>query len=315
MTSFNPINYSLRPSKIIQRTLAFEGLARLKTSLELEDILYVGFGSVWFADFHVAHKSLGIQDMISIEEDPITVRRAIFNQPFKTVTVIEGRSSLVLPKLYANRTYHKRPWLVWLDYTKALDEETVEEFRLAVEKLPQNSVLLATFNALASNYGQAPVDRPGRVKTLLGSVVPDDLSPEQCSSRLISETLADLSLKFLMSEAADIRRPGGFLPAFKLPYADNAAMVTIGGIFPAKGAVVAAESVIEDRDWPGIASGQISVPHLTLKEVAVLQSQLPTSTPLDRATVKNLGFDLKDEELRAFERYYKQYPSFVRVAT
>lgn len=87
MYNFDPINYSLRPNKVIQRQVAFDGLAMFASALNLARAKYVGFGSIWFADFILAHKRLGISDMLSVEVDEITYKRAKFNAPFRTITV------------------------------------------------------------------------------------------------------------------------------------------------------------------------------------------------------------------------------------
>src|SRR5690242_14750990 len=120
MASFNRVNFSLRPSKSIQRSLVFEGVRRLQECMELDEIVYVGFGSIWFADFQIAHKLLHIRDMISIEADEIAFKRAEFNQPFASVKVIRGLSYDVLPTLYTDSRLMLNPWLIWLDYTNAL---------------------------------------------------------------------------------------------------------------------------------------------------------------------------------------------------
>ena len=75
MPSFDAINYSLRPSKAIQRQLIFEGIRELHGQLLLSDSVYVGLGSVWFTDFVLAHEILNIKHMVSIEEDEIGFAR------------------------------------------------------------------------------------------------------------------------------------------------------------------------------------------------------------------------------------------------
>lgn len=100
MASFDAVNYSLRPSKTIQRQIVFDCVRSLQAGLNLERLVYVGFGSIWFTDFVMAHKLLGIDDMVSLEADDIGYRRAVFNSPFSTVRVKHGYSYDVLPNLY-----------------------------------------------------------------------------------------------------------------------------------------------------------------------------------------------------------------------
>jgi len=44
MPSFDAVNYSLRPSKSIQRQIIFEGVRLLQGKLNLRRLAYIGFG-------------------------------------------------------------------------------------------------------------------------------------------------------------------------------------------------------------------------------------------------------------------------------
>ena len=129
----------------------------------------------------------------------------------------------------------------------------------------------------------------------------------------MQETLADLALDFMQSIAAEISRPGGFVPAFRLIYRDQSPMVTVGGVLPAKGAAGIASTVVRDGSWPGRPEKPIMAPHLTIREASALQSKLPRMDKLSRALVQSLGFDLADEQIEAFETHYRQYPAFAQV--
>jgi hypothetical protein len=312
MASFSTVNYSLRPSKSIQRQLIFDGVRQLQSRLDLEQMIYIGFGSVWFTDFVMAHKLLNVHEMISIEGNEIGYRRAVFNVPFATVRVKHGFSGAVLPELFVDENLRKKPWMIWLDYDYELNESARDDLRSVVENAPQNSILLATFNGLETKYGQA-TDRPERLREVLGDVVPDDLAKNACRSDRMQATLADLATDFLVSSAADIARPGGFVPAFKIVYQDGAPMVTVGGVLPAKGAARVAADTIDCADWPCRPPAPIKAPNLTMREAAVLQAQLPKDGPLSRANVQALGFDLEEHEIEAFQTYYRQYPSFAQI--
>jgi hypothetical protein len=312
MPSFNVVNYSLRPNKSIQRRLVFEGIILLKVHLDLDRLVYIGLGSIWFADFHMAHKLLQIKDMISMEADEIGFRRAAFNQPFKTITVKNGHSFEILPMLLYDSVLSGRPWLVWLDYDGPLEETVVEDIRIPIENAPRNTVLLTTFSAAGRRFGK-PAERPARLQALLGGVVPDDLDKELCRDEPLPATLVDLTTKFMISAAASMARPGGFISAFRLTYRDTTPMVTVGGILPAKAAVGAAKASINKSDWPGVVTEPIAAPHLTLLEVAVMQAQLPRSRRLSRKSIQRLDVDLEEEQIRSFERYYRYYPAFVQI--
>jgi Putative O-methyltransferase len=312
MASFNAINYSLRPSKSIERHIVFDCIRVLQNGVDLRNMLYLGFGSVWFTDFMLAHKYLDIDEMISIEAHEIGFKRAQFNAPFSSVTVKEGQSSIILPELFDDDELLDKPWLIWLDYDYELREDIRDDLRLIVERAPANSMLLATFNGHERSYGR-PADRVDRLSQILGNVVPDDLEKTACKGDRMLETLGNLSINYLRSVAAEVSRPGGFIPAFNLPYQDGSPMITIGGVLPSVEDAQQLTDLIEHDTWNGFMTKPIRAPHLTMKEAVFLQSKLPKDEPLSRGYIQSLGLDLEDEELEAFQAYYKHYPAFAQV--
>ncbi len=314
MASFDSVNYSLRPSKGIQREVVFEGVAALKSHLDLSDMVYIGFGSVWFSDFVPAHKVLQIQDMVSIEADEVGHCRAIFNRPYATVDVRHGYSYEILPQLFVDPKYCARPWVVWLDYDKGLEEDEVDDVRAVVERSPENTILLVTFDGRGEEYGQRR-ERLGRLAEIFGDVVPDELSREQCLGNHMQETLADLVLDFMKSVGVESGRDGGFVPAFRVIYKDSAEMVTVGGIIPRASEASTSRSVVLDGSWRCWPEGRIAAPLLTIREAKTLRSMLPSEAELSRERVKESGFDLLEEQIETFERYYREYPMFAQIVT
>jgi hypothetical protein len=311
MPSFDTVNYSLRPSKTIQRQLVFEGMRALQAALDPVRV-YIGLGSIWFTDFIMAHKLLSIDDMVSIESNEVGYCRALFNSPYVTVRVRRGFSSEVLPVLYKDQLYAGRPWMIWLDYDSEFDEGKGEDIRSIIENAPDSSVLLVTFNGNAMKYGKAP-DRPELLKRVFGSVVPDTLSKSSCRDDKMQEILADFTIALMKSIAGDIARPGRFIPAFRLIYKDTTPMITVGGLLPPRGAVRTALAVVGEATWPCQPKIPIAAPLLTMREAAVLQSQLPCVERLSRTLVRNLGFDLEEHQIEAFEEYYRYYPAFAQI--
>ncbi len=314
MASFDTVNFGLRPSKSIQRQIVFGGIRLLQSRLDLKEPVYVGLGSIWFVDFVMAHKILSINDMISIEQDDIGYLRARFNSPFATVDVRRGSSSEVLPRLCEDAGVNARPWVIWLDYDRSFDEDASDDMRLIVESAPENSIVLATFNAAETKYGAAN-ERPDRLKELFEGVVPEGLSKNQCKEHRMQRTLADLAVNFMKAIASEARRPGGFVPAFQIIYRDTAPMVTAGGVLPSEANRRLAESRIKATDWRCRPPAAITAPHLTIREAMALQSRLPDPAGLTRGVVQALGFDLEEEQIRVYERYYREYPSFAEIVT
>ena len=312
MASFDQVNYSLRPSKTIERLLAFDSVRQLMNALPLDNMLYVGFGSIWFVDFYIAHKFLGLRDSASIEANNIGFARARFNRPFSTCSVFHGYSSTVIPRLLKKPAFKNRPWFLWLDYDYELREDVADEIRFCIENLPENSVFLVTFSGKGARYG-TPVSREENLRRILGDALASDLDEEALDDDL-AHTLADGALAFMSDVAVNLMRPGGFLEAFRLIYTDTSTMVTVGGVLPAKGARVAAEVIVNGDAWAGWDDDEIQAPHLTWLEASKLQQLLPREGRVTKAEVREMGFDLSREQLASFARYYKYYPYFAQVS-
>lgn len=314
MSSFKSVNFSLRPGKTVQRRIAFEGVKRLQELLRLEDRLYIGLGSIYFTDFISAHKDLGIQDLVSIECNPIGAKRAHFNRPFKTVQVIEGLSTEILSDLADDETVNERPWVVWLDYDGALNDVVVEDLRLICERAPEDTLVLVTVNAHAGSYGR-PEERNECLQNLLGDVVPEDMPEERFSHSPMPLTLSELALNYMKSCAAQIMRPGKFVPAFAIPYSDHTSMVTFGGFLPSEGSAQKVSDLVLGEGWPCWVGELIEVPPLTQKEFVTLQAQLPSSDSLTIDLLKELGFSLHESQLSSFEKYYLYYPIYIQAVS
>ncbi|WP_421866059.1 O-methyltransferase [Parvibaculum sp.] len=313
MSSFDVVNYSLRPNKSIQRAIVFDGLRKLGEVIELKNARYIGFGSIWFTDFQKAHKELHLEEMISIEGDEVGFSRAQFNKPYRTVRIEKGLSGDVLPVLLSEEDLVGAPWIAWLDYDGGLDESVADDLQLLVERAPPNSVVLTTFNGSGQRKYGKPKDRPKLLKSVLGDVVPDDLKAEDCDDKHLPETLAVNVLAYMQSVGVAVARPGGFVPAFRLTYRDGASMTTVGGVLPQRGAVPAVRDIVSSPEWQGFVEQPITAPLLTVREAAALQAKLPGGRKLTRRVVQSLGFDLDDAQIQAFERYYRYYPSYAQV--
>lgn len=203
--------------------------------------------------------------------------------------------------------------MIWLDYDYDFNESVRDDLRSAIENAPTNSILIVTVNGLDKKYAGKPIERPERLRSLFGALVPDDLAMADCKGEKMQKTLADFGLDFMKSVAADMARPGGFVPAFRIVYEDGPPMVTIGGVLPAKADFSAAKEAVGAANWPAWPTLAIRAPHLTMREAAVLQSRLPGATKLTREKVKELGFDLEDGQIEVFETYYREYPAFAQV--
>ena len=168
MSSTNTIDFSLRQNKAIERAIVFDSLSSCRPLLG-ENPVYVGLGSVWFQDFRLARRILGIQTMFSIEADDRIWRRAEFNRPYAEIEVLNGWTEDVLPDLLARPELEDRPWIVWLDYDTVLKQQYLSELIDLVGALADGSVVLTTFSARSSKYNSDPKKRSGLTTTAVWS--------------------------------------------------------------------------------------------------------------------------------------------------
>ncbi len=314
MSSTSRIDYSLRQNKAIERSIVFDGLKDVYSlTSPREPLVYIGFGSVWFTDFHLAHRQLGVDDMISIEVDEVTATRAKFNRPYKTIEVLHGDSNDLIPELLERPDLRDRPWIVWLDYDKAMDEERIAQLDELARYAPNGSSIITTFSGTPGAYGR-PNQRAKSISELFDFASPADLKVDHVRDEDdLSRVLAETVERRLVSVAIQAGRPRP-VPLFSLRYRDGAPMVTVGVHLPGASSLEAVQELTEGKNWPGKVGKAITTPPLTSREVETIRSLLPAKTALTRADLQELGLDLEAGQLDAFVAHYRRYSLFAQLA-
>ncbi len=329
MPSFDSVNYYLRPNKNIERKLLFEGLARLGRTFNIRDYQYIGFGSIWFVDFLIAHRLLGISDMVSIENTNPGFERAQFNKPFRCITIRHGDSSRLIPDL----DFRGRPVVAWLDYDKPLRQSQVlEDITLLCAKAIGGSIIIVTINAhtnqlgdaassaedalksinsIITNVGLEEAEKLSRIEELsrqvdvkqfaarkqaleelVGDLMPSELSPKDFQRKRFPTVLARVLFNKFDHSIRATGRIERFQPLFNFSYQDNAPMITVGGMVASESdlALMEQSKVQEEFYVTGREQFDIDVPQLTIKEKMALDRLLP------EANSKELTADsIKDE--------------------
>ncbi|MDN3029745.1 O-methyltransferase [Streptomyces sp. S.PB5] len=266
------INYQIRPSKAVQRHMIVDVCRRLTAMARLEDYQYVGFGALEFVDFHLVHRALNISDMISIEADEASIDRYLFNRPFKTVQVVPGRSSTVLPDLSWDRLS-----IVWLDYTGRLNDEVINDVSLLCGKLQPGSALFVTLNARP----ETQIDQ--RRKMLADFVgeerIPANVTDESLAVWGLAQTQHTILTDLIIKGLRDRQVSAEWRQVVDIHYADGAKMQTFGGIVVGPGSSVGFDSCrFKELDFVRYAGEDpflVRVPILTPKERRTLEEQLP----------------------------------------
>lgn len=318
--SFAKIDYSIRPAKFAERKMLCEIFRRVGPFEPVEDYTYVGLGSVWFADFALFHRALGLKTMVSIERVKSAEARVEANKPFRTIAVSYDTSSNVLPNLD-----WKKRHLIWMDY----DDPIMPEMLLDARTVSANA-LSGTIFAIsvqchkARELIEAEADTEQRIppldrltarferKRISANMMEDDLIGWRFG------TLSRNMFRFEVEDALTIRNltlpdeeKVRFHPICDFEYADGAKMTTIIGMFAAKkDRALVKQCAFNTLDFLP-SSGRllrIKVPLLTAREMRHLERQLPKAA----SGSWDLG-SIPASEANLFANFYRYFPNFASV--
>jgi len=307
MPSYRHIHYALRPAKNVERKLIVETMQRLSRIVDVPRMRYVGMGSVYFADFSLFHRRLGISEMHSIEHAGTEAlqERLKFNRPYHTNLHFTVTSD-ALPTI---------PWdmpsLVWLDYDGKLSDRILTDLEIVVSTCSVPTVLVVTVNV-------EPGHHEGRYDDFVSNVS-EELLPAYVRSDadLAGRKMGDVSrnvMSVLVHDSLAIRN-GVLSPEERIlapqllhfRYKDGARMLTVAWLLHSANWQERVASC-NLSELPFTSQGdepfEISVPKLTVRETLHLDSQLPAS-----GTISSPGVAAAD--LTAYSRLYRYLPSFV----
>lgn len=310
--SFEAINYMLRPNKNVERKLITSTLLSIGRRFDVGRYRYVGFGSMWFTDFVLMHKILGISDMVTIESQASRRKRVEFNKPYACINVRMEEASSALGEVL-----DAKPAVVWLDYDGALKSALTGDLETAVGAMVSGSMILVSVNARVEQLQKQQVDGVDvSMSQYLANICEND-SLKAESSRLtkndfpalVSEILHDRLKSAVLSSKPSCE----FMPIWSFWYADDSDMVTVGGMV----ADAEAQALLDtcSFDFPGCDRTRnlfrIDLPILTEREKRALDKLLPSPRPLQP---RDLQFELRPTEIEAYEKFYLQYPVFNEIA-
>ena len=313
MSSHRKFNYSLRPAKNIERKMICEALQRLSHFAQLNTYRYVGFGSRYFSDFALFHKSLGIRDMISIEKEANNKQWFDFNKPYQCIEMRYGNSSEILPELSWNMLT-----ILWLDYDGSLEESVFADMEIFCSKAVSGSIILITVNADSGNNQNFNnnTDALENFRSQIGeNRTPTNLTskditkankPNTCRKIINNEILAQLSTANRIKPDEDRLN---YHQLFNFVYSDGAQMLTTGGIvLKASDEDTLKKCFFSDFDFikPDESNYRIEVPNLTFREIHYLNQQLPLgNNPIETF--------IPQKEIEQYSKIYRYFPAFTEA--
>lgn len=302
--SYEKVFYDLRPAKQVERRMLLDAFGRMMNGgIPIRSYQYTGMGSIYFFDFVLFYKLLGMRQLLSVEYDVSITKRVAFNRPFRTVRVEMAPIGEVIPHLPGDRRH-----LLWLDYDSRIDGTCLRDSAAAAYHLSPGSILLVTVDAEPPS-GSGPTEWYEYYREQAGDYLPMDLDESAFGlSRLPS--INARTLCSAIESGVAIREEVRYLPLFAFSYADGHEMVTVGGMIGGE----AEEAELAACDWTDasyirVESNaelcRIRVPRLTRRERLYLDQYMPCDQgwhPRD--------FELSEEELEAYRDIHQFYPLY-----
>ena len=103
---------------------------------------YTGMGSIYFVDFILFHRYLGIKRMVSVEKAEEIKRGVHFNRPYGSIEIFIGDIADYIPSLSKDRKH-----ILWLDFDFVISREAIGAVVMAAAQLSPGSILLVTIDA------------------------------------------------------------------------------------------------------------------------------------------------------------------------
>lgn len=294
---------------------------RLSHFQAVETYKYVGFGSVWFSDFTLLHRTLGIKEMLSIEQAVHARDRFEANKPF-WIDIDFRSSSQALPDLDYSRRH-----FIWLDYDGHISTQMLSDAAIIGARAGSGTALIISVQcAKAPDLAEAErarVTDPEAISAV--ERFRQRLGPERVPGELQNEDLSGWAFGSLsrsmffneISRALETRRIANpddevrFRVICEFEYEDGAKMTSLALVFYSP----ADEGVLNSCGFESLeflnadnSPVYIPTPKLTLKEFRELESQLP----LSNGRQLEIGF-VPEAEAKGFAAMYRYLPNFAVI--
>jgi hypothetical protein len=306
--SYDKVHYEFRPAKQVERRMIVDMLHRLmEAGFPISSYQYTGLGSLYFIDFILFRRYLGITRMVSAEASSEVKKRVRFNKPYGKIEIYPGDIADYIPFLSNDRKH-----ILWLDYDQVITATAIDAIVLAATQLSAGSLLLVTVDA------EPPVKNGNTKKwrryfqaeagEYLGNLARDRQFPR---SRLvaINTAIIDRAIKQGLAGRTDV----SFFPLLNFVYADGHKMLSLGGMIgsPEDGRKL---NTLSSDQLPFLRRSlseepfSIRVPLVTRKERLYLDAAMPCAN-----SWRPREFEFKAEDLQAYREIYPYFPAYTEM--
>jgi hypothetical protein len=307
--SYEKVHYEFRPAKQVERRMLLDLFQRLmEAGYRISSYQYTGMGSIYFIDFVLFHRYLGIKKMVSVECVHEIKKRVHFNRPYGSIEIFMGDIAEYIPRLSRDRKH-----ILWLDYDFVLRRDAVEAILLAAAQLSPGSFLVVTVDAEPPGPKEwGPKDWCKYFKQEAGDYLGNKARERHFAKSRLVEVNASIIESAIQHGLAG-REDVDFIPLMNFVYADGHCMLTLGGMIGAeedRRRVLALERAKLPflRDSLAADPYYIRVPLLTRKERLHLDSVMPC-----RESWRPSEFEMKAEDLQTYREIHPYYPAYTEV--
>lgn len=307
--SYRKVPYDLRECKQVERRMLIDAMLRLAAAgFSISDYQYTGMGSVYFFDFMLFHKFLGIDKLLSVEISKSVEKRVEFNRPFGVVTAVIDEIGNVIPKLDRDVKH-----ILWLDYDSNIVANYLSDVVSSLTILSPGSILLVTVDVEPPELPEAETSGPEQWQQYFAREAAGYLPETVDKATFARSNLVKLNIEVIwnaVSRGMRSRKSMEFCPLFNFVYKDGHRMLTIGGMLCAAedkrrlmsssvtNAVYFRRSFADDPF-------EIKVPRFTKREKLLLDRAMPCA---DEWLPKD--FEAISDDIKAYRDVYRFLPNY-----
>lgn len=311
--SHEKVHYEFRPAKQVERRMLLHAFQELRTlGYAISNYEYTGLGSIYFVDFALFHRYLGLTRMTSVEGDTDVRKRVEFNRPYKLINLVHDDMSAQIPRLSSRRRH-----ILWLDFDSILTADLLDAVHLAVTQLSTQSILLITVD----------VEPPGRPEDGLKKWNPTawmqyyrneagvyfwrGISKRDFARDALPVTNARIVQAVIREGLRE--RDEVFIDMFSFLYADGHRMLSVGGMIGGEEDSKKIRSLINRHILFFMRDNimdpfPIRVPLVTRKERLYLDAHMPC-----RSSWSPRAFTMKTTDVKDYSAIYQYYPAYTEM--
>lgn len=311
--SHQKVHYEFRPAKQVERRMLLHALNSLRdVGYPISSYEYTGLGSIYFIDFVLFHRYLGLTKLTSVEGDVEVKRRVDFNCPYELIKVVHDDMSAQIARLSNERRH-----IIWLDFDSLLTRELLDAVQLAAAQLTIESVLLVTVDVEPPGR---PEDGPRKYNPIVWmqhfKIEAKGLLWRGANRSDFTRDALPTTNARILKAAIDWglqTRDAKFIDMFSFLYADGHRMLSLGGMIGTADDERRIRALDKSelfflKDDVTNDPFQIRVPLVTRKERHCLDQHMPC-----RKGWAPDEFEMKPDDVEDYSKIYRYYPAYTEM--